>query len=276
VTLRHRQTLYSLLFPVGALVLVGLYVYFPPRSLGGVAAAFVFGPLWAAAFVCSLVLTWRETGWSGGILTHGVTFFVLLTLMTSMYAGGSGRQPVREIRAAIAAYRHPDDVVYSDLYRTELIQDEEWTEPRRAAALLKFSDSLPDAGCAVGYRHINPDGSSSRTLNRFYYIEWRDGVFTTSDSTVTINAISADTILVRDDFQGEDVILEIEVRHLVSQPTKAGPFLTLSQTEVPAGIRVESGCPRMWLEDGFSRHFYYYLKRQGWPWQKQIIPEKTT
>jgi hypothetical protein len=196
--------------------------------------------------------------------------------MTDMYSRGADRQPVREIRAAIAAYRHPDEVVYRDLYRTELMQDEEWAEPRRAAALLKFSHSIPDAGCAVGYRHITPDGSPSRTLSRFYYVEWSDGVFTTSDSTVTIHAISADAILVRDDFQGDDVRLEFEVRHLISEPTKAGPYLTLRQMEVSAGIRVESGCPRMWLEDGFSHHFYYYLKRQGWPWQKQIIPEKTT
>jgi hypothetical protein len=265
VKLRHWQTIYSLLFLLGLVVLVSLYVYFPPRNLGGMAPAFVFGPLWTVAFIGALVLTWREPGWSGGFLTNLIAFIVLLVFTISMYSGGSGRQPIREVRTAIKAWQYPDTVTYSDLYVADISPRREWVDPRRAAALLKFRDSIPDAGCAVGYRPLDTVRRSHRALSRVYFVEWRDERFTTSDPGIRIESIGSDTVRIGDRFQKEEVVIELRLEHLITRPKDAGPYLTVIRKEVPTGIRVETGCPKMWPEDVFSRRFYHFLQRRGWP-----------
>jgi hypothetical protein len=182
-----------------------------------------------------------------------------------MYSGGADRQPFREIRTAMSAWQRPGTVTYEDLYANSILEDREWMEPRRAAALLKFRDSIPEAGCAVGYRPVDTARASSQALRKVYYIEWRDGSFATSDSSTRLETITADTVRIQDRFQNEEVVVEVQLNYLMTTPKQAGPHLTVRPIKAPEGMNVEMGCPKMWPDTVFSRRFYYFLQRRGWP-----------
>lgn len=182
----------------------------------------------------------------------GIYFVLSLVLVISsiqLFSSDTGEQPFREIKEAFSVWKRFDEVTYDDVHFGHI----RYKDPWRTAALYKFRDRLPERTTKITYSpNTSVDEESPTTpKKKSFLIEMRKGEVTTTNEHLDIAYQEDGTIVFREVYAGQEVVLK-EPRDVFSFGSNySGPV-----GELYVSVRKVWHYP----ESGFNRLFYTWLR----------------